>query len=943
MVLDLTRPPTVARKTASRLDLTRPTVGSISKDLDLATSQGLYELARAQGGQIAQEAEEIMNPQMTFLGKVADYGKTALSKTIKVLNLGANVVAGLIDPEKTVREAIDEEIMPADVLYSGVEPETKLGKAGVGVAKFLTNVLLDPVTYLTFGVGTGTKIGTQTLTKTGQTYLQKLVKEGLESGLNPEFAKEVIENMIKESPELAKVWIDKGGIKFFGKTLLSSQRIGTSVGAIPGMKKVDEATKPIRNLVGSLFSKDIDPVYGKLPDEFIEGRNAFADLGFVRSEDVVKRAIDIAHQNKLTIQEANFITNALDKGLPLADDRLQNVANLYGEIFKVSAKREAERGILKSILPNYVPHQMVDETTKFLPFIPGKTTSALKYAGHRKLSGTIKEINEALGVGFDENIVRLVAKRAVASERAITAHDFFEWVIKKYGSLADNAPTGFVKSGVKELEKYAFHPAIANQLGKFNGALGTDKAMNQLLKSFDELQNIWKASVTSVFPAFHGRNAISNVFQNFLDLGLDALNPARHGAATELLNMNNDVERLTKLTYGTGVAADKAKIKLAEILNKKVFTDSFNNTWTFGELRSLIRNNRVAFGTEFVGLMDIGEAATEGLSKAVLTKGEKAGELVKKALPISKEFVGYKAGRNVGRFIEEEARLVNFLGNLKKTGDPLLAATRAKQFLFDYQNLSPFEKSFMKRIVPFYTFTRKNLELQARALATVPGRVATEVKALQTVGDILSGGQEITEDDKKRLPDWIKQGIGILANKKGETLTILGSFQTPLEQPFQALQPNQIMGSISPFIRVPIEQATGYNFFYGKALSEVDNAAGFKNAPEAVKKFIGFQEVNGTRADGTPYTWYVSLNPERMNLLLNLPPTSRVLSTLKQISNQDLSEGYRLLQFLAGVRPYSFDLEREERLKEKNYRTKLEDLLQKAGVVYKFQRVGEIK
>jgi len=55
-------------------------------------------------------------------------------------------------------------------------------------------------------------------------------------------------------------------------------------------------------------------------------------------------------------------------------------------------------------------------------------------------------------------------------------------------------------------------------------------------------------------------------------------------------------------------------------------------------------------------------------------------------------------------------------------------------------------------------------------------------------------------------------------------------------------------------LRVPIEQASGYNFFYGKPLSEVDNAAAFRYAPEAIKKFIGFQEITGTRKDGTTFT-----------------------------------------------------------------------------------------
>ena len=57
--------------------------------------------------------------------------------------------------------------------------------------------------------------------------------------------------------------------------------------------------------------------------------------------------------------------------------------------------------------------------------------------------------------------------------------------------------------------------------------------------------------------------------------------------------------------------------------------------------------------------------------------------IAKKVLPVSQQFAPFKAGRELGRAIEEQARLVDFLANLKNTGDVSLAAQRTKQFLFD--------------------------------------------------------------------------------------------------------------------------------------------------------------------------------------------------------------------------------------------------------------------
>jgi len=915
----------------------------------LQTSEGLLNLAEQQGGTVAQTAQNIVSPEKSFLGKLSDTFKSGLTNVIKVLSIPSNIVAGVLDPNKTIKEAIDAGEMSSDVLIGDIKPETTLGKVGLFAGKLAVDVLTDPLTYLTFGAGSSifgaravVKVGGKTLTKAGEEFLQKGIQMGLKGGLSEDFVKQAMAKMLETSPELAEKFVDKGGIKYFGKTILSGQRIKTAIETIPIFKKIDQATAPIRNTIGALFNRDVDVKFGKLPQEFIDLKQKYLDLGAVKQTEAINKIVDIARANKLTWQEVDLINSAIETGTvrKVADERLKNIGQLIEKELGIARKVEQARGILKSELDNYVPHILVDEPLKNIPFKPGQTRTTLPFAKKRTIEGAIENINADFGKEFfDPNIVRTAAQRLVASARATTAHDFFREVASKFGTVAKEAPSNYVETSIKELKGFKFHPAIAKQLDGFRGAMITDEATNVLLRAFDKAQNVWKASVTSIFPAFHGRNAISNVFLNYLDIGLNALNPARHAIASDLLHKNHQYEKLTRLAYGVGKEATKAKEELAKLLSSKVLTDRFGNSYTFGELRNLIKNNRVAFGNDFLGMMDIKDTVAEKLGATALKPTEKAVKYAKQAIPLSSEFVGYRAGRAVGNIIEQQARLVNFISNLRKTGDPLLAAQRTKQFLFDYQNLSPFEKAFLKRLIPFYTFTRKNLATQVSALLTAPGRIGTEVKVLTTIGDVL-GGQKLSEEDKAKLPDWIKQGIGFLAEKKGETITIFGSLQTPFEQPFSALQPNQLLGSISPFIKVPLEQTSGYSFFYGKPLSEVDNAAGFKNAPQAIKDFIGFREITGKRKDGTPFTWYVALNPERMNLLTNLPPTSRVISALKQVSNQDVATGYRLLQQLVGIKPYTFDLEKEERKREIETKKKLEDLLNRAGVIYKFEITG---
>jgi hypothetical protein len=366
-----------------------------------------------------------------------------------------------------------------------------------------------------------------------------------------------------------------------------------------------------------------------------------------------------------------------------------------------------------------------------------------------------------------------------------------------------------------------------------------------------------------------------------------------------------------------------------------MFTDRAGYDWTYGELRRVVKNNDIALSPSITGMQDLGENSKSLVSR--LFPDEEKGNIVQKAIG-AVQAVSDK-GVQIGQYIENQARMVNFFANLKNTGDVMMAAGRTKQFLFDYSALSPFEKTFMKRLIPFYTFTRKNLEMQVSGLFTTPGRISQQVTALGNLGDLFYGGQKLSQKEQDALPDWIKGGIGILAGRKGNNIDMIGSLGTPIEQPFQGLQPNQILGSISPLIRIPLEQMSGYSFFSQKPLSEVNNAGAFKYAPSIIKNLIGYTEVKGKSKDGTPFDFSVSLRPEMMNLILNLPPTSRILSSLRQIDTADVDTQHKIMQQLIGTKVYSFNLDVEAKRRENEMKAKLQDLLTKAGVTARYSNV----
>jgi hypothetical protein len=1043
-------------------NLTQPKYGK--NKIDLTSSEGLYNLAQSKGGPIAKKADEILGKDKSLFTKAKETLGKGLLTTLDIIQRPNFAVASGVknimdtDPTTTFASGLKTGISGetkhtfTDVFSEvGWNPDTFGGKFAKGAAGFALDVLLDPTTYITFGVGAGAKVvvrgAEKPLSKVGMALLKKGVARESAKVFGEQFVKDAIGNMATKSPELYQKFIDQGGIKFFGNTLISGGRIAGVAKAIPGMTKLDKATEPLRNKLGALFNRNISAKFGKLPREWVQLDQKFRDLGYVRGEEALNKVIKIAQANKLTEPEARMITDAIEAKLPLADNRLENARKqIQGSLGK-NLRDEQIAGIKVNELPNYVPHMLLDTDVKNIPFKPTgvrvstpftkgrtlqkitgesgetfignprnfvkttldeiiekttgdlqqKATALAKEADDwfeelvardiqkpgnipafskkgialenrlekileeinnqnldvanrmRQLKpkdlftkggdlynveqATIDEINQKFGKEFfDPNIINTAGIRSVASARAVTAKEFLTEAAQKFGVKASEAPTGYVEAGAKELAGLKFHPAIAEAIDKFGKNFTSDEATNELLRAFDKMQGLWKASVTSLFPAFHGRNAISNVFLNFLDIGSSALSPAKHLLSTVLLKDNAVASKLEKEILAGGETGKLAKEQLKILLDKPVLTDDLGKKWTFGMLRKEIKNNRVAFGDEFTGFLDIRETVKEKLSGAVKT-GDKVKQFAKNVNPFSQENIAFKAGRKVGNAIEQQARILNFLANLERTGDVVQSAARTKQFLFDYTNLSEFEKNVLRRLIPFYTFMRKNLELQVTQLAKQPGKLATQAKLFTNISKGLSGSS-LSEDELKKLPNFLQQGLGIVVKRQGNKISIINSFGTPIESIFSSLQPNQILGSMTPIIAVPLQAAIGKSFFFDKDLKDVNSATAYKNAPQFIKDYIGFTVRKNK--DGTDR--YIALNPTRLFILNNLPPSSRVISTIGQLEAENVSGKLKLLRQLTGLKPYGEDLTLQEQIVEKEKVRELQDLLAETGVAPIFRR-----
>lgn len=1102
-------------------------------NLDPNTSEGLYNLAMQQGGRAGEVISELAHPEKSILSSVTQRIRNFGQGIIDVIETPNEIVAGVIETMKgngmslseNVMKAIKDDISTSDSLLGEFNSRGKSGlqKAGNFVLRTGIDILLDPLTYVTFGgargalgltggakVTAGKNVASDLGIEAGKTvslaqgagddllsYVDEIAKGAKQ---NPEILKplkerlgkagitdDILDGVVKEetdkllklmdtdiidfdvtrkalsnimevNPGLAETILDKGGIKFFGKTVLEGQKIRTAANNIPVMKYVDNETKDMRMALGSLFNPNIQGSlrtgFYRIPEEYrmftkqlnkikkergqkfldrlvvsldevglktLEEkntaiRNAFA--GAVPSDPVQLAAYKKIHEldgdNWLAMKAAgknvSYLANRIPRLISRTDAKdtfnamkhstlsetinaTKKKSNVVFESVTNSGKQvmgddgsiklmSGEDVIAKGIDPQVVQQavakqadtlatkideiasldlpngrQLIDEIFKQKKAIEsGKLDSVfLDEATGEVFTRRAATLNETLqmpGFSLDEKDINFLESFSQASMQTInqTASTQFVRDIARFGVVSDEAASNFRgldidKNITDDLGRdIFFDEEVAENLEKMVSMMQKPTIdTNAFLAAYDSVLSIWKSSVTSMFPSFHARNGVSNVLLNFADIGYHAFNPKTFATSTGLMQNNKKYNKLMDdILKAEAKGADNLpalKGELDQLLSKPVFKDARGHNWTFGELQDVVKKKDIAF-TEIATAVKRDEVLskkktlTESLEKQEKSKIK---EGVRKIFPVYKDFYGYEVGREVGNAIENHGRLVNFLTNLEKTGDVSLAASRTKQFLFDYSDLTDFEKGVMRRIIPFYSFTRFNLEAQAKVLMETPGKAAAQLTTMDTFTDVFSN-DDLTEEQKEKLPSWMKRGFYYLKKQEDGTLKSISVTESPFEQPFSAFSTKGILGSISPLIRMPIEQMTGYDMYQGKVFSDATNASGYKFAPKFIKDYIGYDEVSWTDDEGKTNTWSVSLRPSRMNLLNNTPLTARVTSSLRQLTDADNSKKQKATQFLLGTYYQDVDIEKVLKYEEKETLKNYTDVMDTAGILYQFKR-----
>ena len=593
---------------------------------------------------------------------------------------------------------------------------------------------------------------------------------------------------------------------------------------------------------------------------------------------------------------------------------------------QIERTKKFAMGITDNPYETYFPFIKKDSVEKFL-----NETTGIKIGseGYRK---KFRNLLTNENMELDPAKAFFTREAQVVSDK-MTA-DFLDGFVKKYGKpLSEfDSTDDAIKSGYQLIKDKGMFGKELGFVNKYDAdlirnSLNADyPVINMLAKAtgFDAVTSLFKRSVTGLFVPFHVRNFMSGIIQNYEALGAAALNPMNMNVGRKIAYMLAKNEKFPNELIEIG----GKKIKLSQLI--KPFANRFSgDTFYNNDFLQAIEK-----GAE---LKQVQGAFSKGALKETL-----------KTAGLGTEGTPFKIARAVGQFIEHQQKATAYVTAVSQGKTIPEALSLAEKAGFDYRALTKFESQIMRRIIPFYSFTRKNIELQLKTLGENPQRIN------QILAFFNNLGEPISPEEKGGLPDFIRESIGVKLEDTPDGLKqYISSFGTPIEAFTQLFGSNPVLRAISmmnPILKAPIEIGIGKDSFRQKDLQEVYTANEYKKAPQVIKDLLDIHEVQkdilaknskGKLVKVGERTEYQA-DPVRLLIARSLF-TSRGVSYLDQVFGGDLKGVVKLLKTTTGFKPQQVNLETVKAVKEKEQKRALEDLLTKRGDVRQYKSVYEPK
>lgn len=519
----------------------------------------------------------------------------------------------------------------------------------------------------------------------------------------------------------------------------------------------------------------------------------------------------------------------------LADEISKMMSNLVGQVSGSSVvfRSAVDREMLNKWMRNYsVGFQFTTES------------------GVRDLAGQLHDFSKGTDwvnswkiAATKENPQIFLFKLQQAMEQATREKALFDELGERFGQKIPGGGYKIKIEGHPYLEGYHFPEDIAKQIPRVVKDWTNPVHMSDpLMRHYDRLLSMWKSGVTIYRPAHHIRNFIGDAYLGWMD-GVNTVRPYILAAR---------VQRTMKDMYPT--LADVDKLVELGVAGKSMSTPHVGEVIFRNKSGIAFTAQQIAAVAHQKGLLEHARSIEDIIDLGEQSRFKPFGGKVQ------------TVARSASELISHNSRLAHFIDKVAKSRGSDLekifeeAGRRARKWHPTGLDLTPFERKFMRRIMPFYSWLRKSTPLLIEGLVMHPGKALTASKVyggIQEAQGMQTGGREDPFPVDQMFPKWIRaEGIGPLSSSIGwlgkisnqETpgYVMAGQGLNPLTQMVSQLsQPgNTILSGLTPAAQIPIALTTGSNPTTGVPISGVDAK------PGAMQEYLGAQIPVWSMAQG---------------------------------------------------------------------------------------------
>ena len=731
-------------------------------------------------------------------------------------------------------------------LFSDVLKDLGVKGPTAGIAGFALDVVLDPTTYVTGGAGS---VAGRTASKAAS----RVERKALAAGLTAEQAKRFGEFAGKQAARRAGTarGVD---MRIAGRSLPGVTRATATAGraAARASGKPGRAVSGAARKIAGDFSTGVVPegidrgTYGAIRSATRTARSTSSrEIYKVRQQAAaVNRAIgDKDYQSVLDAIEAGTV-----RSLP-AD--LKQAAQFLEARFKYAKRVEQQAGIRGGTIKNYVPHvraDLADDGKGVGQQSVGARRIVPSSSRHRTDDRTLAEIRQAEPGKYVEDPGALLAARMSDSAIARSRAELNRRLGDLGRRIKQRAPVD-VRSGeavyhlkgsdirmldLRKAEDQRELQAFVSGSGRRGGqyvALN-QRAVDRALKTvqpgadkssvgmvFDKVQGTWKLVATQPNPGFHVRNFIGDLQNAYLgqrgsQLGRNLAHSSR--ALTELGRQEKAQRTLSLVGRridpgGKGLKIGGEHVSYGQLIAEAEKVGGIRSGFVSRELHDLL----------------------EGKAVRPKTRAE--------------------ALRRWANNREDVVRLATYIGARKRGLDPEKAAAYVAKHHFDYSDLTELERRVLRRVMPFWVFSARNIPLQMRSLVGRPGKFAQYEKVRDEIAKAFGyeDGWEgdLSESEQRSAPFGIRikgKPYTISLGPSGLPLTDLNEFPTSANPAKQADEwINRAMSLVTPAIKTPVELWSNMSFFFREPIERDDAPLVpvptwlVKTVPERYRKGLG--------------------------------------------------------------------------------------------------------